>query len=77
MFNQMYVYIYIYAELTEGLNLHSIRDRQWVILPCSAKTGDGLKVSNIYILTRYIRDIYFYIILYRKDLILLYMNLHM
>lgn len=31
------------AELTAGLNLHSIRDRQWVILPCSAKLGEGLQ----------------------------------
>mmetsp|Transcript_13718 Transcript_13718/g.22688 ORF Transcript_13718/g.22688 Transcript_13718/m.22688 type:complete len:182 (+) Transcript_13718:143-688(+) len=31
------------AELTAGLNLHAIRDRQWVILPCSAKLGDGLQ----------------------------------
>ena len=31
------------AELSDGLNLHSIRDRQWQILPCSAKTGEGLQ----------------------------------
>mmetsp|Transcript_275 Transcript_275/g.260 ORF Transcript_275/g.260 Transcript_275/m.260 type:complete len:188 (+) Transcript_275:54-617(+) len=31
------------SELTAGLNLHAIRDRQWVIMPCSAKTGDGLQ----------------------------------
>mmetsp|Transcript_12406 Transcript_12406/g.18796 ORF Transcript_12406/g.18796 Transcript_12406/m.18796 type:complete len:189 (+) Transcript_12406:18-584(+) len=31
------------AELTAGLNLHAIRDRQWIIVPCSAKTGEGLQ----------------------------------
>ena len=31
------------SEITAGLNLHSIRDRQWQIVPCSAKTGEGLK----------------------------------
>jgi ADP-ribosylation factor-like protein 3 len=31
------------AELTAGLNLHSIRDRQWQIMACSAKMGEGLK----------------------------------
>ena len=31
------------SEITAGLNLHAIRDRQWQIVPCSAKTGDGLK----------------------------------
>eukprot|EP00695_Tsukubamonas_globosa_P003164 TRINITY_DN497_c0_g1_i1.p1 TRINITY_DN497_c0_g1~~TRINITY_DN497_c0_g1_i1.p1 ORF type:complete len:205 (+),score=83.38 TRINITY_DN497_c0_g1_i1:75-617(+) len=29
-------------EIAEGLSLHSIRDREWQIQPCSAKTGDGL-----------------------------------
>jgi len=33
------------SELTAGLNLHSIRDRHWQIVPCSAKTGEGLKVG--------------------------------
>lgn len=31
------------TELTSGLNLHAIRDRQWCILPCSAKSGEGLQ----------------------------------
>lgn len=31
------------AELSAGLNLHSIRDRIWTIVGCSAKTGEGLK----------------------------------
>lgn len=31
------------AELSAGLNLHSIRDRQWQIIGCSAKTGEGLQ----------------------------------
>eukprot|EP00033_Pygsuia_biforma_P000667 GCRY01000784.1.p1 GENE.GCRY01000784.1~~GCRY01000784.1.p1 ORF type:complete len:178 (-),score=25.53 GCRY01000784.1:199-732(-) len=29
-------------EIAEGLNLHSIRDRQWQIQACSAKNGEGL-----------------------------------
>lgn len=33
------------AEMTTGLNLHSIRDRQWQIFPCSAKDGTGLQVQ--------------------------------
>ena len=33
------------AEITEGLNLHTIRDRKWQIQPCSASTGEGVKVS--------------------------------
>lgn len=32
------------AELTKGLNLHSIRDRTWQIFGCSAKDGSGLQV---------------------------------
>jgi len=31
------------AEIAEGLNLHSIRDRQWQIQPCSAFTSEGVK----------------------------------
>jgi len=30
-------------ELSEQLNLHNIRDRQWQIQACSAKTGAGLQ----------------------------------
>lgn len=30
------------AEITERLDLTSLRDRQWTIFKCSAKTGDGL-----------------------------------
>mmetsp|Transcript_20871 Transcript_20871/g.63617 ORF Transcript_20871/g.63617 Transcript_20871/m.63617 type:complete len:166 (-) Transcript_20871:931-1428(-) len=30
-------------EITDGLNLHVIRDREWCVQPCSAKTGDGLQ----------------------------------
>ncbi|KAJ3205558.1 ADP-ribosylation factor protein 3 [Entophlyctis luteolus] len=29
-------------EIATGLNLHSIRDRQWQIQPCSALTGKGI-----------------------------------
>jgi len=31
------------AEITAGLNLHAIRDRQWQIIGCSAKHGENLK----------------------------------
>lgn len=34
------------AEIAEGLNLHAIRDRQWQIQPCSAVTGEGVKVNT-------------------------------
>jgi ADP-ribosylation factor-like protein 3 len=34
------------AELSQGLNLHCIRDRQWQIVPCSAKDGTGLQVRK-------------------------------
>ena len=30
-------------EISEGFDLISIRDRPWIIQPCSAKTGDGLQ----------------------------------
>lgn len=30
-------------ELSESLHLHNIRDRQWQIQACSAKTGNGLQ----------------------------------
>ncbi len=30
-------------EIAEGLHLPAIRDRQWQIQPCSAKTGEGLQ----------------------------------
>lgn len=32
-------------EISQGLNLHSIRDRQWQIYPCSAKEGTGLSTG--------------------------------
>ena len=31
------------ADIADGLNLYAIRDRQWQIQACSAKTGDGLE----------------------------------
>ena len=37
-------------EITEGLNLHTIRDRSWHIQGCSAKTGDGLQVARDWLL---------------------------
>ncbi len=30
-------------QIAIGLNLHLIRDRQWQIQPCSAKTGNGIQ----------------------------------
>jgi hypothetical protein len=30
-------------QISTGLNLHTIRDRQWQIQACSAKTGEGLQ----------------------------------
>ena len=32
------------SDIAEGLNLHSIRDRQWQIQACSAYTGEGVRV---------------------------------
>jgi ADP-ribosylation factor-like protein 3 len=31
------------AEITAELNLNELRDRVWEILPCSARTGEGLQ----------------------------------
>lgn len=31
------------AEISTSLNLNAIRERNWNILPCSAKTGEGLQ----------------------------------
>lgn len=39
------------VEVTAGLNLHSIRDRQWQIMGCSAKNGDGLKEGIEFIIS--------------------------
>lgn len=30
-------------QIATGLNLHSLRNRQWQIQACSAKTGDGIR----------------------------------
>jgi len=35
------------SDIAEGLNLHSIRDRQWQIQACSAYTGEGVRVNAI------------------------------
>lgn len=37
------------VEITQGLNLHAIRDRQWQIFPCSAKEGTGLQAGMEFI----------------------------
>lgn len=37
-------------EIAETLDLHSIRDRQWQIQSCSAKTGQGLKEGMEYLI---------------------------
>ena len=34
------------SDIAEGLNLHSIRDRQWQIQACSAYTGEGVRVNT-------------------------------
>lgn len=31
------------SEIAEGLNLHTIRDRAWIIQACSALSGEGVK----------------------------------
>ena len=35
------------AEISEGLGLHSMRDRKWQIQPCSAMSGEGVKVIDL------------------------------
>jgi len=42
------------SDIAEGLNLHSIRDRQWQIQACSAYTGEGVRVNA----PRYISQIW-------------------
>ena len=37
-------------ELAEELNLAALRSRKWTILPCSAKTGDGLQEAMNWLL---------------------------
>jgi signal recognition particle receptor subunit beta len=32
-------------EITTELGLEGVRERTWQILPCSAKTGEGLQVE--------------------------------
>lgn len=39
------------AEISHGLNLHSIRDRSWQIFPCSAKENSGLQVGMEFLAT--------------------------
>ena len=34
------------SDIAEGLNLHSIRNRQWQIQPCSAVSKEGVKVMS-------------------------------
>jgi ADP-ribosylation factor-like protein 3 len=34
------------TEISQGLNLHSIRDRSWQIFPCSAKENTGILVRK-------------------------------
>jgi len=38
------------SDIAEGLNLHSIRDRQWQIQACSAYTGEGIRVTTTAVL---------------------------
>src|SRR3546814_14531645 len=37
------VRVWLSPQLSTVLALHEVRDREWSILPCSAKTGDGLQ----------------------------------
>ena len=37
-------YFYVH-QITTELGLNELRERTWQILPCSAKTGEGLQVS--------------------------------
>ena len=30
-------------EITDALSLNTLRERTWILLPCSAKTGEGLQ----------------------------------
>lgn len=39
------------SEIAAGLNLSSIRNRQWQIQPCSAKTGDGIAVGMEWVMS--------------------------
>jgi len=43
-------------ELTAGLNLHSIRDRPWLIIPVSAKTGENLNQGIEYLVHEFERQ---------------------
>ena len=40
------------SEIAQGLNLHSIRDRKWQIQACSAMSGEGVKVSELFMVLR-------------------------
>lgn len=39
-----YSVLWCACQISTGLNLHTIRDREWQIMACSAKTGAGLQV---------------------------------
>ncbi|CAB1315881.1 unnamed protein product [Coregonus sp. 'balchen'] len=34
------------SEIAEGLNLHTLRDREWQIQACSAFSGEGVQVGH-------------------------------
>lgn len=38
----------VFVQISDGLNLHTIRERVWQIQPCSAVTGEGVQVGNGY-----------------------------
>lgn len=42
------------TEITRGLNLHAIRDRQWHIEGCSAKTGAGIQEGLQFVISEMI-----------------------
>jgi hypothetical protein len=39
------------AEITDMMGLVELKERNWTILPCSAKTGDGLQVMVLWLIS--------------------------
>lgn len=40
------------SQISQGLNLHTIRDRTWFIQAASAKTGEGLQEGMEWIVSQ-------------------------
>ena len=51
MFTQDLINALSTEEISHGLNLHSIRDRRWQVVGCSAKTGEGLQEGMEFIVS--------------------------